>query len=478
MIDGSRMNRRGLFKWAGGVAATVALADSRTAMAQSAGAPRRLPAARGEFIIRNGHVLTMEPDLGDFPSGDVHVRDGTVVAVGPNLSAPNVERIDGRNMVVMPGFVETHWHMWNTFLRGVIRGDDPKEGYFPQTLRMGPYCTPEDAYRSVRFSVAEGLLSGITTVHDWSHNTRTPAHADAELQALRDTGIRARFSYGTGQELAPSAAMNLEDVARVQRQWAANDAMLSLGVALRTPGSGPRGTFPMEVLQSEMAALRKLGVPMTMHAGPKGLIQRLAENRLLGSDLLMVHPQGMTAEERQSIADTKTPFSTSPVIEMSYSAARNGYIQFAELEQLGVQLGLSLDSSGASANADFFNVMRALLWSNWQRTDTKLRLLPKRIVELATIEGARLLGLSDKAGSLKPGKRADIILVRTSDINMAPAGDPYYSLVFSGQPANVDTVMVDGRILYRHGKLTAIDLKKTIAEAASAAQALQARMPK
>ena len=469
------LHRRGLLKLvAAGAAATVARPFAAHAQPAAPVSASALP-PRGEFVVRGGHVLTMDPDLGDFPAADVHVRDGTIVAVGPNLSAAGAEILDGRGMIVAPGFVDTHWHLWTTSLRGIIRADDPKEGYFPLTIRLGPHCTPHNSYFAVRFGAAEGLLSGITTVHDWSHNTRSPEHADAEIQALRDLGVRARFSYGTGQELRLTSPMNLQDLARVQRQWVGQETMLSIGAALRTPGPSPRGELPMDVLRMEIAEARRLGLPMTMHGGTRNLINLLNTNNLLGSDLLMVHPQGMTAEERQLIAATRTPYSMAPVIEMSYSAVRSGYIQFAELEQLRVQLGLSIDSSGASANADYFNVMRALLWSNWQRSDLKFKLAPRRIVELATIEGARLLGLGDTVGSLKPGKRADLILIRTTNVNIAPVGDPYYSMVFSGQPANVDTVVVDGRMLSRGGKLTALDLGKTIREAAQSAAAIAER---
>ena len=349
-------------------------------------------------------------------------------------------------MIVLPGFVETHWHLWTTALRMIIRADEPKVGYFPLTIRIGALCTPQDTYESVRLGVAEGLLSGITMVHDWSHNTVTPEHADAEIQALKDTGVRARFSYGTSQGLPQSSPMNLADLARVQRQWSTGDGMLGIGACLRTPGPDPRGEFPMDVLRMEMDGIRKLDLPMTMHGGSKNLIDLLAKNKLLGSDLLMVHPQGLTAEERQFVAETRTPYSTAPVIEMSYSAVRSGYIQYAELSQLGVQLGLSIDSSGASASADFFNVMRALMWSDWQRSGAPQKLKPRRLVELATIEGARLLGLADNIGSLTPGKRADVILIRT------PTSTSRRSAILTirscfGQPANVDTVIADGRIL-------------------------------
>jgi cytosine/adenosine deaminase-related metal-dependent hydrolase len=201
------------------------------------------------------------------------------------------------------------------------------------------------------------------------------------------------------------------------------------------------------------------------------LIDLMGKNNLLGPDILLVHPQGMTADELKMIGETKSPWSTAPVIEMSYSAVRNGTIQFAELEGLGVPLGLSLDSSGASANADFFAVMRTLMQANWRRTDTELKIQfnPRRLVELATLEGARRLGVDDITGSLKPGKRADLILVRTSDINMAPFTDPAHMIVQSANPSNVDTVMIDGRVMKSGGKLVGIDVPRIVREAADTA---------
>ena len=277
--------------------------------------------------------------------------------------------------------------------------------------------------------------------------------------------VRARFSYGTGQNLPGDRAMNLADLARVQKQWASGDGMLGIGACLRTPGpGGTRGAISLDLFRSEFDAIRKLGLPMTIHCGAKGLIDLMGRNNLLGPDMLLVHPQGMTPVELKMVGDARSPYSTAPVIEMSYSAVRSGTIQYSELEAMGVQMGLSIDASAAT-NADFFNVMRALMWSDWERTGAPLRLKPKRVVELATIEGAKLLGLGDRIGSLTPGKRADLILVRSTDINMAPVGDPYYALVFQGQPANVDTVVVDGRILSRNGRPVGIDVARVVKEA-------------
>ena len=465
------LHRRGVLRLAGGLAA-LAVTRPQGARAQTAPPSAALP-ARGEFVVRGGHVLTMDASLGDLADGDVHVRDGAIVAVGRNLDAPAAQVVDGRDMIVLPGFVDTHWHLWCTALRLVVRADDPREGYFPTTIRLGRHFTPQDSYTGVRLGVAEGLLSGITTVHDWSHNTVSPQHADAELQALRDIGIRARFSYGTPQGHPADRTMDLADLARVQREWP--DGLLSMGACLRTPGAaGARGAIPVELFRSEFDAVRRLGLQATIHCGPKGLIDLIGRNNLLGPDLLLVHPQGMTADELKMIGESKSPWSIASVIEMSYSAVRNGIIQYAELADMRVPLGLSIDASAAT-NADFFNVMRALMWSDWQRSGAPLRLKPKRLVELATIEGAKLLGLGALTGSLTPGKRADLAMIRTTDLNMAPVRDPYYALVFQGQPANVDTVMVDGRILVRGGRLAAVDAARLAREAAYSARGVEER---
>ena len=138
-----------------------------------------------EFVIRNACVLTMDPKLGELPNGDIHIRNGEIVAVGHQLSCPGgIMEVSGEDLIALPGFVDTHWHLWNSALRGLVRGDDSECGYFPVTLKLGPLFTPDDSYRAVRLGIAEGLLSGITTVHNWSHNTSTPQHADAELASV------------------------------------------------------------------------------------------------------------------------------------------------------------------------------------------------------------------------------------------------------------------------------------------------------
>ncbi|SEB23524.1 amidohydrolase family protein [Variovorax sp. YR216] len=429
-----------------------------------------------ELIIRGGYVLTMDPVLGDMPCADVLVRDGQIAWIGPDIEAKGAREVDARGMIVMPGFVDTHWHLWNSSLRALVRGDDAVRGYFPVTLGIGPLFTPEDSYRSVRLGLAEGIASGITTVNNWSHNTRSAAHADAEIRAMDDMGVRGRFSYGWGQESPLDRPMDLDDLARVQRNGLPESGLLTLGAAVRTPVSNPRGVVPIEVVAAEIDGIRRLGLPVTMHARP-GVVSVLDQHGLLGRDLQLVHPQGISADECVRLAESGTSMTCSPVIEVHYAQATRGEIQFQELLDAKVQQSLSVDSSAASANADFFSCMRALLWSHKQRFGANVALSPKRLLELATIDGARDLGIADRVGSLVTGKRADIILVRTGDPNMAPVVDPAYSLVYSAQPANVDTVMVDGRILRRHGRFIACDHEQIVHEARESVRGLASRAP-
>lgn len=192
---------------------------------------------RGEFVVRNAYVVTMDPKLADIPIGDVHVRNGALVAVGPNLKAPGAEEIDGRNRIACPGFVDTHFHLWGSFARGVVADGD--FDYFPVMSRLGPVMTPDDAYNSVKLGIAEAVNSGLTTIHDWSHNIISGAYADADLRALRDIGIRARFSYGYSRNLQqkPKETADFNDIARVKREWfgPSNEGLLTMGFASRAP---------------------------------------------------------------------------------------------------------------------------------------------------------------------------------------------------------------------------------------------------
>lgn len=241
--------------------------------------------ARGEFVIRGANVLTLDTGIGDFARGDVHVRDGSIIAVSSTLNAPAASIIDAAGMICMPGFVETHWHLWTSMLRPLMSTDDTKRGYFPVSNAMGRYFTPRDHYASVRLGLAEGLSAGATTVHNWAHNIATAEHADAELRAMRDIGLRGRFSYGAAQSLANDQPLDLAGVARIKQQWMPNDGLLTLGICSRNVGDSTnplRGNISVEMARREWGGARALGLPITMHTSGPSPITLLEKAGLLG----------------------------------------------------------------------------------------------------------------------------------------------------------------------------------------------------
>lgn len=441
-----------------------------------------------DLIIRSGHVVTMDPGLGDIPDGDVLVTGGRIAAVGAGLDAaalgaPQARELDARGMIVAPGLVETHWHLWNTLLRsmsGGMPGSGRPAGYFPVSLGLGQVFTDQDNYHGTLLACAEAINSGITTVHDWSHNVRGPAHAEAELRALAEAGLRARYSYGYSAGHPNDQVMDTGGLRALHRGWktgAGAGGLLSLGVACRGPGgSNPAMRVPPGVYQREMATARELGLPVTVHAsGPPaaaGQIAALAGAGLLGPDLQVVHANSATAAEIAQLAEAGCAVSLSPFSELLIGY---GLPQTAELLAAGIRVGLSVDTTALTGNADMFAIMKLTQGLINATAHQEFACTARQALALGTIGGARSLGLDAVTGSLTPGKRADIILVATGHPNLGVLTDPAGLLVTAAQPGNVDTVLANGQILKRGGALVTLDGERITAQAREALAGIRSR---
>ncbi|HXP93664.1 MAG TPA: amidohydrolase family protein [Candidatus Binatia bacterium] len=465
-----KTTRRGLLTGAAALGALQTVAQP--GFAASSSPMPKLP-GRGDFVVRGAYVLTMDPKLGDLPNADIHVRNGEIVAVGTNLSAPGAGTIDARTMIALPGLIETHWHMWGTAARN-LAGDEAKTGYFPFSRVLGVLFTPEDNARGVRLALAEALNTGLTTVHNWSHNLLTPAYADAEIAVHREVGGRARFSYGYSRNTGPNETLPLDDVVRVQRLYfgGQTDGLLTLGIASRGPENNT-----IDICRKEWAFARGLKIPITSHIGtdPKKTfgIKALDDAGLLGPDVQLVHATNLAPGDLERIKRTGTHVSVSPYTEMRTGF---GFGPITEFLATGCPISLSIDTPILCGHSDMFATMRGIQNQENGRKQSEFALPARQALEMATIGGARDLGIADKVGSLTPGKRADLILVRTDALNMAPFTEPVHMIVQSAHPVNVDTVVVDGRILKRHGQLTAIDVSRVMREAQETIDRVQAHI--
>jgi cytosine/adenosine deaminase-related metal-dependent hydrolase len=437
----------------------------RSAFAQGGAAP---VAARGHYLIKGGAVITVDSALGVLPRGDVHVRDGRIEAVGADLSAPGAETINATDMIVMPGFVDTHYHMWSALGRNFI-GDG--FGYFPAKNATSTHYQPVDFYNSVLLGLVELANAGVTTVHNWSHNTRTPAHADAELRAHRESLLRARYAYGHIDRMPRNQPLDYTDIDRVRRDYFANgsafDGLVTFGVNLRDLSQSDEAAYLEDMKQ---ALDRKMKI--AIHAGqtpPNRLIAEDYEKRgWLGPNLLICHYLPASDADAATMARTKTPLSFATLSEFRLGRAGDPRDALLRMRKHGVLISLSFDASSI-APPNMFETMR-FTWNMgipWRGTPTEK--LPevtfREVIEMATLNGAKALGLGEVTGSISVGKRADMILIRGNDLNIAPVVDIEASIVQSATPANVDTVMVDGKIVKRGGKLVAHDVAKVVHEA-------------
>lgn len=469
------ISRRGML---GGAAAlgAVGISDALAA-GPAAAAPSGGPGGPGgrpeEFVVRNAYVMSMDPAIGDVPGGDVYVRDGVIVAVGKDLKARGTV-LDGRGTIVMPGLVETHWHMWTTLYRS-LASSSAANAYFALNVRNGTALLPQDTYRGVRLALADAATSGITTVHDWSHNLRSPEYADANLRAHARSGLRGRFSYGTPQGRPADQTIDLADLRRVNDEWfrAGRVPLMHLGLAGRPPGVATDAVF-----RAEYDAARALGLSVSYHAnsnraqGALANIQKLGDAGALGPHTQIIHALFTTEAERGLLASSGASVSSSPWSELLIGY---GVPPIKQLLDANVLLNLSVDTVPLTGTADMFSVIRVALGLHRGQAESEFSVSARRMIQAATIDGARGLGLGDVTGSLTPGKRADLVMVRTDDVTIAPFTDPANMIATATGAEHVDTVVVDGRFVKRNGRLTSVDTRQVVRDAQQSLEALLKR---
>lgn len=456
------MTRRGALGAIGASLLTSVATSGQPASAEEDAAAVR---SSREFLIRGGYVLPVDPAMKDLVKGDVHIRDGEIVAVAETINAPKAEVVDAAEMIVMPGFVDTHWHMWNSIWRGIA--NDATE-YFSRHALL-PYYTVEDHRTAVQYAALEAINAGITTCHNWAHGLRDYNDVEAELQALADTGIRAKMSYSG---VIQSVATSIEDLQRAL-DWIAANGKGRLGLGMTLDGAG-------EHFAPQVKMARKLGLrPITDHG------TFMAFPDLIGPEFIFTHGAGIAPETVAIIAEKKIGVALCPSTDPMIG---NGLPPVYALLSGGVALenvSFSVDVTSQTA-ADPFACLRTLVNSGRiQQVEAsklagdlmgivhaglKWAFSYRDAVQVGTLSGANVLGLADQVGSLTPGKRADIILVRTDAPNMLPADNtnPTFQLIQHGEPVNVDTVIIDGVIRKRHGKLTGLDVGAIVAKAALA----------
>jgi cytosine/adenosine deaminase-related metal-dependent hydrolase len=414
------------------------------------------------LVFRHATVLTMD-DAGVVEDGDVLVTGDTIAAVGPQLTAPDdAVEVDASDGIVMPGMVDTHRHMWQTALRG-LGADWTLTQYFVfYYLSWGKIFRPEDIRAGNTLSAIEAVDAGVTTTLDWSHGLQTVEHGEAALDALRGTPGRFVLAYGNLLG-APWEWTNAPEFRSFVGRVAPDDKVgfqLAFDVT-GDPAFPERGAFE---------TARELGLRVTTHAGVWGAtnddsIRLMWEGGFMTPDVTYVHAATLTEDSYQRIAASGGTASVSTESEQS---AGQGYPPTWELRKHGIPVSLSMDTS-VWWSADLFSAMRATLSADRSRehleahargeTVVHNRLRAEQVAHWATIGGAKALGLDGRIGSVTPGKKADLVLLKNENsAAMYPLLHPYGTLVFQAGRGDVHTVLVDGVVHKHDHQLVGVDL--------------------
>lgn len=420
-------------------------------------------------LIKNGWIISMDPAIGDLQRGDLLIEGERIVAIAPTLAAEDAEQIDATGMIVLPGFVDTHRHTWQSCVRHRY-ADIAPEIYFAEMLGVkGAAFRPEDVYIGTLLGAVSALEAGTTTMMDWSHVQNTPEHSDAAIAALRDAGIRGVFGHGWPLAkdrtwMFDSERGHPEDIRRIRRDYfSSDDQLLTLAMAARGPEMTRR-----EVWLGDLRLARELGIRSSIHMGAyarNGALRAIAqmhEAKALGPDLTFVHCCCCGRDEITMMADAGVCASLGVHCEMT--ALGIGDIPFDRLLAEGIRPSLSGDTE-TKCTGDMFTQMRHALgyYRSWmggghsRESRAPATLTTRDVLEFATVQGACATGLDDKVGSLAPGKQADLIFIRGSDLNLAPVCDAVGAVVLGAHPGNVDSVFVAGKALKRHGRMLNID---------------------
>jgi len=457
------------------------------------------------YIIRGGAVMSMDPTVGDFPKGDVLVEGKKILAVGANLSAGGAAEIDAHGKIVMPGFIDTHHHQFETVLRSFLAdgvlindGSNTPSGnttYYEFILqKFAPVYRPEDVYINELFGGLSQLDDGVTTVHDISQIHHSPEHSDAAIKALFDTGRRAALGYFEGAFTTNPHYAYPQDAVRIKKQFfSSSDQLVSMIMG------GEVYLGPATYSQSWKIG-RQLGLQIAAHIlspfGIRPILDQLAQgqgglpgdNLGLAPDNLFIHMTGMSDEGWKGVHDKGVQVSIAFPIEMNM---RHGMPPIVRMQRMGMEPSLSTDVE-CTMTADFFTQMRVCMnlqrvvvnqmvlnqgfppdpidwglppaaaanpWPYGPYPDGIPALLTTRdVLRYATMNGAKALRLDGKVGSLTPGKEADIIILDAEALNVAPLNQVPGAVVSLMDRTNVETVIVAGKVRKWKGKLLDVNL--------------------
>ena len=421
-----------------------------------------------KILLKGGCLITMDNKIGQIDRGDLLIEGNKIINIAEEIKVDDAEIISAENMIVMPGIIDSHIHTWQTGIRG-IAGDWTMGQYLRgMHANLATGFKPEDIYLGNLAGALTQINGGVTTLFDWSHNNPTPDHTDAAIDGLIESGVRAVFGHGSpkpdpkeGQKHFSEVPHPANEIKRLREgRLSQDDALVTLGMCILGPHYSTYDVTHQDIL---LAREYNLLVSAHMSGGfnrlvPDG-VYRMRDDKLLGPKLNIVHGNDLSDDELKILIDGGVKMTITPEVEiqMGFGDPITGkVIKFGGKPSIGVDVESNI-------SGDMFNVMRIALqiqrmidnkpFADAHKPIESLSIAPSQALEWATINGAQMMGMEHKIGSLTPGKQADIILIRSDDLNLRPVNDPVNAVVFYANASNIDSVYIAGELKKKNGHL-------------------------
>jgi len=434
------------------------------------------------ILIKNGTIVTM--DAGNsIVRGDLLIRDGKIVETGARINTSADQTIDATGCAVLPGFVQTHIHLCQTLFRGAADDLSLIDWLKKRIWPMEAAHTPESIRASAQLGIAEMIKGGTTC----ALTMETVRHTEEVLRVVDESGFRAtvgKCMMDKGDEM-PAALHEKsresidESVALIEAWDGKADGRIRCCFAPRFAVSCTK-----ELLAEVATLARDRGVMIHTHASENTKECEMVEQEtgmrnvayldslgISGPHVLLAHCVHLDDQEMETLKRNRTNVAHCPSSNLKLGS---GIAQVAKMLDRGISVSLGADGAPCNNRLDMFTEMRtaALL----QKALHGPEALPAtRALQMATIDGARALGLENEIGSLETGKRADVIVVDLAQIHSSPQTDVVSSLVYSTQPSDVRTTIIDGSIVMRDRELLSLDEHAVMQDANREASELQQR---
>ncbi|MFW9767700.1 MAG: amidohydrolase family protein [Candidatus Thorarchaeota archaeon] len=429
------------------------------------------------ILIKNGYVLTMNPTRDILTNGSVYIENEKIVEVGKAEVLKNHKPelvIDAKNMIVMPGLIDTHTHLAQALIRGCADDVSLVDWLKKYVWVLQGNFTKDDGRVSAELCMAEMIRTGTTSFVECMIHTRYGF--DGIALAAEKAGMRAALSKiimdSTGYADSPDimypgmvedAEACLAETDEMYRKWHGKaDGRVEVWYGLRSLGA-----VTSDLFKEVARRTREKKTRMTMHLGEvvddvryvkdnfgTNLTTFAKDHDLLGPDMVFAHGIHFEDEELKVLAESKSNISHCPSSNMKLAS---GFAKVPQMLETGVPVSLGCDGGPSNNTYDMVREMRLAALIHKSYVGDPLVVTAEQAIEMATLGGAVAMGIADRVGSIEPGMLADIILIGLRGLSVTPASNPVSNLVYSGSGDAVDTVIVNGKVLMRGKKLLTLD---------------------